>query len=100
MLASSPVTAGGMALGFSHAWLFINQPRPHVEATIDPCYPPETKHLLTLQEGVSENQFREMCEENVKLVVPNKLHEHFPDSVKPHLITLESFIAEVRLLTV
>lgn len=59
-----------------------------------------TKHLLTLQEGVSENQFKEMCDENVKLVVPSKLHEKFPDSVKPHLITLESFIAEVRLLNV
>jgi hypothetical protein len=33
-------------------------------------------------------------------VVPNKLHDGYPDSVKPHLISLESFIAEVRLLTV
>jgi hypothetical protein len=60
----------------------------------------ETKHLLTLQEGVSENQFREMCEANVKLVVPTKLHDSYPKSVKPHLISLESFIAEVRMLTV
>ena len=29
------------------------------------------KHLLTLQEGVSENQFREMTESGVRLVVPN-----------------------------
>jgi hypothetical protein len=60
----------------------------------------DIKHLLTLQEGVSENQFREMVDAKVKLVVPSKLHDHYPDSVKPHLITLESFIAEVRLLTV
>jgi hypothetical protein len=58
----------------------------------------KTKHLLTLQEGVSHNQFQEMCEENVKLVVPAKLHETYPKPVQPHLMTLESFIAEVRLL--
>lgn len=59
-----------------------------------------TKHLLTLQEGVSEGQFREMCEANVRLVVPAGLHEAYPASVRPHLITLESFIGDVRLLTV
>lgn len=58
----------------------------------------ETKHLLTLQEGVSQNQFDEMCAAKVKLVVPASLHDSYPDSVKPHLMTLESFIAEVRLL--
>jgi hypothetical protein len=58
-----------------------------------------TKHLLTLQEGVSENQFNEMCAERVKLVVPAALHESYPKPIRPHLMTLESFIAEVRLLT-
>jgi len=57
-----------------------------------------TKHLLTLQEGVSEGQFREMTEAGVRLVVPAGLHRAFPESVKPHLITLESFIGDVRLL--
>lgn len=56
------------------------------------------KHLLTLQEGVSEGQFREMTEAGVRLVVPAGLHRAFPDSVKPHLITFESFIGDVRLL--
>lgn len=59
-----------------------------------------TKHLLTLQEGVSENQFREMTEAQVKLVVPESIHDAYPDSVRPHLISLESFIAEVRLLNI
>jgi hypothetical protein len=58
-----------------------------------------TKHLLTLQEGVSEGQFREMTEAGVRLVVPAGVHRAFPDSVKPHLITLEGFIADVRLLS-
>jgi EcoRII C terminal/Restriction endonuclease EcoRII, N-terminal len=56
------------------------------------------KHLLTLQEGVSEGQFREMGEAGVMLVVPTSLHSSYPDAVKPHLISLESFIGDVRLL--
>ena len=56
------------------------------------------KHLLTLQEGVSEAQFREMVGANVQLVVPEPLMAKFPRSVQPHLQTLESFFADVRLL--
>ena len=58
-----------------------------------------TKHLLTVQEGVSENQFREMTEANLKLVVPKPLIQKFPKSVQPHLQTFESFIADIRLLS-
>jgi hypothetical protein len=57
-----------------------------------------TKHLLTLQEGVSEKQFQEMVGEGVQLVVPEPLKASFPPSVQEHLQTLESFIADVRLL--
>lgn len=56
------------------------------------------KHLLTLQEGVSEGQFREMTEAGVQLVVPVPLVSSFPKSVQPHLQSLESFIGDVRLL--
>lgn len=56
------------------------------------------KHLFTLQEGVSENQFREMVQSNVKLVVPEPLIGKYPRSVQPHLQTLESFIGDIRLL--
>jgi hypothetical protein len=55
------------------------------------------KHLLTLQEGVSENQFREMNESGVKLVVPSGLRDAYPKEVRPHLIEFESFIGDVRL---
>lgn len=58
-----------------------------------------TKHLLTLQEGVSEGQFEEMRGAGVQLVVPSGLHNSFPTSVRPHLVTLESFLGDVRLLT-
>jgi hypothetical protein len=54
------------------------------------------KHLLTLQEGVSENQFREMAEAKVTLVVPRELQTRFPASVRPRLESLEEFVREVK----
>lgn len=60
----------------------------------------QNKHLLTLQEGVSESQFQEMTNACIQLVVPAQRVESFPPAVRPHLQTLESFIADVRLLTV
>jgi len=57
-----------------------------------------SKHLLTLQEGVSENQFREMTGAGVSLVVPEGLQNAYPGSVRPHLVTLESFIRDIRIL--
>lgn len=56
----------------------------------------EIKHLLTLQEGVSERQFRQMKEAGVRLVVPQPLISKFPQSVQPELQTLKSFITDVR----
>lgn len=58
----------------------------------------ETKHLLTLQEGVSVNQFNEMVEQKVQLVVPQGLHDRYPEEIRPHLMSFESFIADIRLL--
>jgi hypothetical protein len=57
-----------------------------------------TKHLLTLQEGVSAGQFREMTDSGVRLVVPVGLRACYPQDVRPHLVSLESFIGDVRLL--
>ncbi len=56
------------------------------------------KHLLTLQEGISDNQFAEMQEEKVRLVVPSGLHSSYSDNVRPHLISFESFIGDIRIL--
>eukprot|EP00456_Euglypha_rotunda_P036162 TRINITY_DN277_c0_g2_i2.p2 TRINITY_DN277_c0_g2~~TRINITY_DN277_c0_g2_i2.p2 ORF type:complete len:410 (+),score=67.87 TRINITY_DN277_c0_g2_i2:90-1319(+) len=58
------------------------------------------KHILTLQEGISANQFKEMTDSNVRLVVPAPLVDCYPHTVRPHLQTLESFIGDVRLLNV
>lgn len=56
------------------------------------------KHLLTLQEGVSENQFAEMRSARLRLVVPAGLVGKYPQSIQPELLTLDQFIAEVRRL--
>lgn len=56
------------------------------------------KHLLTLQEGVSEAQFREMTQANVQLVVPEPLIVKFPSSIRTDIVTLESFLGDLRLL--
>jgi len=58
------------------------------------------KHLLTLQEGVSENQFREMSAEGVTLVVPQFLHARYPAAIREQLITLDAFIAETRAVCI
>ncbi len=60
----------------------------------------KNKHLLTLQEGVSKTQFREMTRAGVKLVIPSPLVNAYPKSVQPHLQTLESFIGDVRILNI
>lgn len=58
----------------------------------------ETKHLLTVQEGVSESQFSSMQDAGVQLVVPERLHTRYPKAVRPHLQSLESFIGDIRAL--
>ncbi|MCI2007954.1 MAG: type II restriction endonuclease [Acetobacter peroxydans] len=57
------------------------------------------KHLLTLQEGVSEAQFREMTQANVQLVVPEPLIGKFPACIRTDIQTLESFMGDLRLIS-
>lgn len=57
-----------------------------------------TKHLLTLQEGLSENQFKEMSHANVKLVVPENIKSKYPQSIRSELQSLEEFISEVKTI--
>lgn len=56
------------------------------------------KHLLTLQQGVSEAQFREMCQAGIKLVIPAENIRTFAEPIRPHLQSLEGFIGEVKTL--
>ena len=57
------------------------------------------KHLLTLQEGVSEAQFREMTQARVRLVVPEPLIDKFPASIRADIQTLESFLGDLRVIS-
>lgn len=55
-----------------------------------------TKHLLTVQEGVSKEQFQQITEANVRLVVPKPIHSKYPKEVRSRLMTLQDFIDEIR----
>lgn len=59
-----------------------------------------TKHLLTLQEGVSVSQHAEMENAGVQLVVPSPLLPKYPESIRQKLMTFEQFIGEVRHLSI
>lgn len=56
----------------------------------------KTKHLFTLQEGVSINQFNEMTAENVVLVVPRDLLTKYPLSIRDKILTLSDFIFTLK----
>ena len=59
----------------------------------------ERKHLITLQEGVSEEQFREMTQSDVVLVVPQSIQKHYPASIRAKLLSLSKFITDTRRAT-
>ena len=52
-----------------------------------------TKHLLTLQEGITEEQHAEMTHSGIQLVVPGPLHSHYPKNLRPRLSTVRDFVA-------
>ena len=58
------------------------------------------KHLLTLQEGVSVKQFAQMEAVGLRLVVPAPLMNAYPEEIRGKLISLETFIGEVRNLAI
>ncbi len=57
------------------------------------------KHLLTLQEGISLNQFREMQESCVRLVLPQKLIGKYNRDIRSKLQTLKDFIEDVQRIS-
>ena len=54
------------------------------------------KHLFTLQEGVSENQYDEMRGASITLVVPKGLHRKYPKKVRDKIMTLSEFVADTK----
>lgn len=52
----------------------------------------KTKHLFTLQQGISINQLEEMYKNNVCLVVPKPYLESFPKQFRSRIQTLNEFV--------
>ena len=56
----------------------------------------QTKHLLTLQEGISPRQYQEMTNAGIQLVVPKSVHRSYRSDM--HILSLDAFIQEVKKL--
>ena len=54
-----------------------------------------TKHLFTLQQGISSNQLAEMYRSDVCLVVPKPYITSFPEEYRPRILTLNDFVGHV-----
>lgn len=51
------------------------------------------KHLLTMEPSISENQTKEMIEENVQLVLPKSLHSTFTANQQNWLMDISDFLS-------
>jgi type II restriction enzyme len=67
-------------------WRQVTQEAPRVE----------WKHLITIQEGVSAKQLKQMQQLKVTLVVPQKLHSRYPQVKGVLLMDLDGFIRTIR----
>jgi hypothetical protein len=52
--------------------------------------------LITIQEGVSAKQLKQMQQLKLTLVVPQKLHSRYPQVKGVHLMDLDGFIRTIR----
>lgn len=55
----------------------------------------KTKHLFTLQQGISKNQLEEMYKYDVCLVVPKPYLTSFPAEFRERILTLDLFVNHV-----
>lgn len=56
----------------------------------------KTKHLFTLQQGISKNQLAEMKQYDVQLVVPKAYLSSFPPEHRADIMILEEFVSRVN----
>lgn len=56
----------------------------------------KTKHLFTLQQGISKNQLAEMKQYDVQLVVPKAFLSSFPQEYRTEIMILEDFVKKVQ----
>jgi hypothetical protein len=57
----------------------------------------KTKHLFTLQQGISSNQLEEMFKYNVQLVVPRLYLPSFPNTYRDRILTLDTFVKHIQM---
>lgn len=57
----------------------------------------KTKHLFTLQQGISSNQLEEMFKYNVQLVVPRTYLPSFPNAYRDRILTLDTFVKHIQM---
>lgn len=55
-----------------------------------------TKHLFTLQQGISWGQLQEMKEAGVQPVIPRPYHRLFPEAARKDLMSLEEFVQFIQ----
>ncbi len=54
------------------------------------------KHLLTIQQGISAGQLKEMRDAEVTLVVPDHLHSLYPPVPGMTILSVEKFLADIK----
>ncbi len=54
------------------------------------------KHVLTIQQGISQSQLKEMREARVTLIVPRSLHAKYPQEWAGRLLTVDRFVGNLR----
>jgi type II restriction enzyme len=59
----------------------------------------KTKHLFTLQQGISGNQLEEMEDENVVLVCPGQYINSFPKLYRDKILSLQKFVSTTKIKT-
>lgn len=57
-----------------------------------------TKHLFTLQQGISPNQLNEMYDSDVCLVVPEPYKNSFPSAYRDRILSLADFLKKVKTI--
>jgi hypothetical protein len=87
---------GGAAIGPLPSPLYVTPPKDRWRQVTEECADLPVRHLLTLQEGVSEPQFKLITDAGIRLVVPEKRIEKYAKSIRPHIMSVESFMADVR----
>ena len=70
--------------------------RERWQQVTEECAGLKIRHLLTLQEGVSEAEFKRITDAGIRLVVPEKQIAKYARSIQPYLLTVEAFMAEIR----